>query len=958
MGAQQDLLTAAAETKAAALIIAEVTKGDDTTTVDNGQPGGIPTLSKFFKDNQATFDAALPGLVATATATATGAAAAAQGFRNEGEVFKNTATTQAGLAGIARDEAEDARDAAKGFRDDIADLAGLAKPPYETYAAASADLANIPANGAVMVLSDETRNGERTYYKKTGGVLVFSGYVGPVSAATTAALATLSGLRDGALVQTAAAISAFDGGGDLWRMIAGSVEPTGFQVVAVPGGRLKRVRETYDLLKLGLVVGSLAAAQTNRSLWIAIMAEIVARGVPATIKFPKGRTYLGIVGTGAGRVLAVANGVRDLIIEGQGEGQTILTWDTSFDWVASQPDAHIFTCIGAEDITFQDLTIDNQIYEVVYPRLTTTLAADATTSSTSLQVTDVSKFLTAAGQFVANRQFVLTLNAGQSQGRIRKVITSITGNQLNFSGTLGFNASAGNSIQLYLQEQMHGIYMGTQSVYSLPAGVARRITVRRVELCGIRGDGTYALGSDATFDSQYSDILIEDVYIHHNDRSGTAWQRGGRNITIKPRRMHDISDSHIDTEITGGTAALNGFKVIGGYYGACGSYGFAIGSNQSAVSSTAVEILGVDCREANAFQLTNINGLVVRGNVATALQTYAPLTLLLRINNAHFSANRWIGSDDDLNVGYLQDNQSGDTSSNIVFQGDVFDGSASTTPHNNAVFRCGQSVVNFDMSACLFIGSGGSAQPAVHFVSIAGSAPGIYRNVAVSDCNASACAYGVRLSTNLGTGVPIENVTVRGVKSVGALYALSLDNSVGGGGNFPFPNLWVEGCLAGSSGGILNQTGSRQTYLITGGHDTQRAEYMLLVGSAPEGVIPASVGATCVVISPANGAVFWVKRTGANTTTGWRVVGGLRGSATYNPPSLAAGASTTTTVTVPGAVIGDGATAAFSLARTGVRIADVEVTAADTVTVTLTNTTGATVDLAQGTLYAIVTQTN
>ena len=77
----------------------------------------------------------------------------------------------------------------------------------------------------------------------------------------------------------------------------------------------------------------------------------------------------------------------------------------------------------------------------------------------------------------------------------------------------------------------------------------------------------------------------------------------------------------------------------------------------------------------------------------------------------------------------------------------------------------------------------------------------------------------------------------------------------------------------------------------------------------------------------------------------------LAGSKTYDPPNLAAGASTSTTVTVTGAVLGQPAQACFSLDTAGVALAAM-VTAADTVTVILTNTTGGAVDLASGTLSA------
>lgn len=74
----------------------------------------------------------------------------------------------------------------------------------------------------------------------------------------------------------------------------------------------------------------------------------------------------------------------------------------------------------------------------------------------------------------------------------------------------------------------------------------------------------------------------------------------------------------------------------------------------------------------------------------------------------------------------------------------------------------------------------------------------------------------------------------------------------------------------------------------------------------------------------------------------------LRGSATYDPPSLTDGAGVTTTVTVTGATLGDFVRAAFSLDLQGVALT-AWVSAADEVSVRFQNGTGATVDLASGT---------
>lgn len=76
----------------------------------------------------------------------------------------------------------------------------------------------------------------------------------------------------------------------------------------------------------------------------------------------------------------------------------------------------------------------------------------------------------------------------------------------------------------------------------------------------------------------------------------------------------------------------------------------------------------------------------------------------------------------------------------------------------------------------------------------------------------------------------------------------------------------------------------------------------------------------------------------------------LTGSKTFDFPSVSAGAQTTTTVTVTGAALGDFVTAvSVNVDLTGARLFGY-VSAADTVTVVLSNGTGGPVDLASATL--------
>lgn len=76
----------------------------------------------------------------------------------------------------------------------------------------------------------------------------------------------------------------------------------------------------------------------------------------------------------------------------------------------------------------------------------------------------------------------------------------------------------------------------------------------------------------------------------------------------------------------------------------------------------------------------------------------------------------------------------------------------------------------------------------------------------------------------------------------------------------------------------------------------------------------------------------------------------FEGTKTWDPASVADGAQTSTTVTVTGAALGDTVTCAFSQAVPAGCILSAQVTATDTVTVTLVNHSGGAVDLASGTL--------
>jgi hypothetical protein len=81
----------------------------------------------------------------------------------------------------------------------------------------------------------------------------------------------------------------------------------------------------------------------------------------------------------------------------------------------------------------------------------------------------------------------------------------------------------------------------------------------------------------------------------------------------------------------------------------------------------------------------------------------------------------------------------------------------------------------------------------------------------------------------------------------------------------------------------------------------------------------------------------------------------LYGSATWDAADIATGASTTTTVTVTGAELGDIVRASHSISLSGCSLSGY-VSSADTVTVVLTNNTGGNVKLGSGTVRVDVTK--
>ncbi|WP_372623414.1 DUF2793 domain-containing protein [Falsiroseomonas sp.] len=134
-----------------------------------------------------------------------------------------------------------------------------------------------------------------------------------------------------------------------------------------------------------------------------------------------------------------------------------------------------------------------------------------------------------------------------------------------------------------------------------------------------------------------------------------------------------------------------------------------------------------------------------------------------------------------------------------------------------------------------------------------------------------------------------------------------------------------------------------------------------IIGTTPTGAwagqanrLAQRIGGAWVFYAPFAGLVMFDAATLAQwgwNGSAWALVAPrlLQASVTYDPPSLAAGEGATTSVTVPGAALGDFARASFSLDLQGITLT-AWVSAADTVSVRLQNGTAGTANLANGTL--------
>jgi hypothetical protein len=120
----------------------------------------------------------------------------------------------------------------------------------------------------------------------------------------------------------------------------------------------------------------------------------------------------------------------------------------------------------------------------------------------------------------------------------------------------------------------------------------------------------------------------------------------------------------------------------------------------------------------------------------------------------------------------------------------------------------------------------------------------------------------------------------------------------------------------------------------------------------PEGSQTAYIGSIYQRFDGGVGTAFYIKESGTGNT-GWNPIGGLSGSASWNPGSIADGDEEAQEVTATGAALGDFAIASFSLDVADL-VLNAQVTASNTVTCILANNTGGAIDLGAGTVYVKV----
>lgn len=310
----------------------------------------------------------------------------------------------------------------------------------------------------------------------------------------------------------------------------------------------------------------------------------------------------------------------------------------------------------------------------------------------------------------------------------------------------------------------------------------------------------------------------------------------------------------------------------------------------------------------------------------------------------------------------------------IQFAGLRFDNTHATTPTFTFSAQSGVPLlVHFD--SCM-VGSSNAATTSVGM--LIGTDVSVRCNDVKSLANATAGSggthfdinggtlYGTNLSTEYGTrailmrGTPTAlkpycelkhsdlrttGANVVEIQSTTALFTAGwtgFENTNATGNGITLAGVTTVGAVAGVFNSVFTITAGASNYVVTG--DAGSVYYSLgnSYSNATYAPYETDIGANVLQLTYAGGPIAFADGTSISS-------GFLNGSKTHDFPSLTNGTSSATTVTCTGATVGMFATASLSTNTQGVTLI-ANVTASNTVTVRAVNQTGATVDLASGTL--------